>query len=55
MSIIKGLKQILKKKVNASISRNKNKTLEKEQERWGTTIGVNPPITAPRPKHPGIK
>lgn len=55
MSIIKGLKQILKKKENVSISRNKNKILEKEQKKWGTTIGVNPPITVPCPKHPGIK
>lgn len=55
MNIMKRLKQILKKKENAPISRNKNKILEKEQEKWGAVIGVNPPITAPRPKHPGIK
>lgn len=53
MNIIKKLKQILKKKENTPIS--KNKILEKEQEKWGTATGVNPPITAPRPKHPGIK
>lgn len=55
MELIKKLKQILKKKENAPISKNKNRILEKEQEKWGTATGVNPPITAPRPKHPGIK
>ena len=53
MRLIKKLKQILKKEEKDPIL--KNKILEKEQEKWGTTIGVNPPITAPRPKHPGIK
>ena len=52
IKIIKRLKQFLKKE---NVLNKKNKILEQEQKKWGCTIGVNPPIKSPRPKHPGIK